>query len=355
MKKTYILGAGFSKEINNDYPVLGDLTEIAYENLINKYKGNPILEHFHHLPKEITSNIESLLSYLSINWPWKDVVEKHLDLALYKALEEQIISVFRNIASKEIDNTYIEFVKIAAYRFYNIISLNYDTLVEEIATKNSLAKDCEYCGNEILIEDKYDEYKLLDDNENIRKTARKIWIKRKFLETVTDEEIDTVFEKLIYKIWTHTFPHDIKHMILKPGSGRKPTIIKLHGTLANEFTDKGTIEKVIPPTLDKTNYYSSIGVQNTWKSALRVLCELDELNIIGFSFPKTDISMIYLLQTALNKNQNMRINIINIESKQDAQKKYSEILPGMANTINFGFCGIDSPLKKYISTELLKQ
>jgi len=87
---------------------------------------------------------------------------------------------------------------------------------------------------------------------------------------------------------------------------------------------------------------------------LHVLCESEEINIIGFSFPKTDISMIYLLQTALNRNKNVKINIINIESKQEAQRKYSEILPDKVNIINFDFCGIDFPLKKYIREEILK-
>jgi len=258
MKRTYILGAGFSKEINDNYPVLNDLTEMVYENLIDKYKGNPILEYFNQLPKEIVSNVEALLSYLSINWPWKDAVEKYLDLALYTALEEQIISVFRSIICKEIDNTYIEFIKIITDRYYNIITLNYDTLVEEIAKKNNLMKNGIYCGHKITIEDEYDEDKLLDEDIKFKFSKEEIRIKRMFLTTATDKEIDDIFIKHIGHPWTSTSPSNWLQSAIKPGYGEKPSIIKLHGTLANEFTEKGIVEKIIPPTLDKTNILQMI-------------------------------------------------------------------------------------------------
>ena len=352
MRKVYILGAGFSKEINNEYPVLYDLKNTVYKNLFQYYKNSPILEHFHQLPIEITSDIEMLLSYLSIDWPWKDSVEKHLDLALFKALEERIISIFLNIKNNDIDDIYIKFTNIITNRFYNIISLNYDSLIEEIAIKNNLVKRTEYCGYEIIIEDEYDKEKLLKPDEDIifDKSSRSIRINRTYLANVSNENIDNVFLKNIGKRWTRTPPNYHKRYADSP-SNEKPNIIKLHGSIKNEYADGAN--EIIPPMLDKSKYYQSGKVQSNWKNALKLLCESDELNIIGFSFPKTDISMVYLVQTALAKNKELKLSIINIESKEKAREKYRELFPNKIDTINFNYCGIDAPLKKYTTEEFL--
>ena len=294
-----------------------------------------------------------LLSYLSIDWPWKDSVEKYLDLALYTALEEQIILVFNSIENNEINKTYIEFVKIVTNRLHNIITLNYDSLVEEIAMKFNLIKNTEYCQRKIIFEDQYDDDKLLNPNENIifDNSSDIIRIKRTYLTNVTNEEIDDIFKKFIGKAWTHTPPNHLKSYA-DHRSKKKPSIIKLHGSIKNEFTDG--INQIIPPILDKSKYYSTGNVQSNWKDALRILYESEELNIIGFSFPKTDVSMVFLVQTALNKNNEIRINIINIEPKEKAKEKYSELFPNKVRNINFDYCGIDTPLKCYIEQEFLK-
>ena len=46
-------------------------------------------------------DVESLLTYLSTNFPWKDDVTRYEHLALYEALVNQIVGKFRSLAKKD--------------------------------------------------------------------------------------------------------------------------------------------------------------------------------------------------------------------------------------------------------------
>jgi hypothetical protein len=360
MNKVFILGAGFSKEINNDYPTLKELTNSVYKSFENKYEKNPIFQHYQSLPSECRMDVEKLLSFLSIDWPWKDEITKHLDLALYKALEIQIMDVIGDISNKHIANEYISFIRLASDQGNSIITLNYDSLVEEIANKHGLQDPCEYCGYEIIIEDNLYPYTVLESKQNIalfdiepknigqREVNQQIRINKNYLVNTEAEEIDEQFEALIGKRWHTVKPSSFKAKVIRSRVSRiNPNIIKLHGSIANEYTDCKTEAFIIPPTLDKSIYYSSQKIRNAWISSLEILKKAEEINIIGFSFPYTDLSMVYLIQTALQENDNVKFNVLNIEKTKTVKSRYQEIVDLGKINIDFQYCGIKKPLKKY--------
>ncbi|HDZ5157561.1 TPA: hypothetical protein RTH57_001715, partial [Campylobacter jejuni] len=64
--------------------------------------------------------------------------------------------------------------------------------------------------------------------------------------------------------------------------------------------------------------------------------------IYGFSFPLTDLSVVYLFKSALHLNkQDYKIYVINTESNiEDKKKRYNEIFG--EGKCNFSFCCSDN-------------
>ena len=81
MPKLFILGAGFSKALYDEMPLLNDLSRNLDWNTLPVKR--PEYKRFSH-------DIEQLLSYLYQEMPWKSSEEKHLDTATFYAISRQI-------------------------------------------------------------------------------------------------------------------------------------------------------------------------------------------------------------------------------------------------------------------------
>ncbi|EDP6894166.1 hypothetical protein GQR61_07950, partial [Campylobacter lari] len=99
---------------------------------------------------------------------------------------------------------------------------------------------------------------------------------------------------------------------------------------------------IIPPILDKTNNYNHILLQSLWRKAFRAIWNAKNIYIYGFSFPMSDLSVVYLFQSALRLNENdYKIYVINTKSNiDDKKKRYNEIFG--ENKCDFSFCCDDN-------------
>ena len=151
--KVFFFGSGFSKAINNDYPLLVGLTEKVLKTLKNEtgddYDKKSIQQHFKEIPQSLTLNIEELLTYLSSDLPWKDERQKAMNKALYIDIANKIVKTFESLDHYEFpDCNSSQFEKNKAlWEFiYNenitCISLNYDLLLKKnlIAISNLIKK-----------------------------------------------------------------------------------------------------------------------------------------------------------------------------------------------------------------------
>ncbi|HEB7534831.1 TPA: SIR2 family protein, partial [Campylobacter coli] len=149
-------------------------------------------------------------------------------------------------------------------------------------------------------------------------------------------------------------------------------IIKLHGSI-NWYCDQAYsnsqiysfMEKVdrykdelfvdlkpliIPPILDKTNNYNHILLRSLWKKAFKAIQKAKNIYIYGFSFPITDLSVVYLFKSALQNKQDYKIYVINTKSNiDDKKKRYNEIFG--EGKCDFSFCCDDNleKLAKYLN------
>ncbi len=344
--KVFFTGAGFSKSINSTYPLLYDLTqkvtrEFEKDILGEYYKSN--------IAKKMQDNLEYLLTYLSTDLPWKDEKTKAMNKALYLEITENIQEVFReleiNISTK---TNFLEYNSLAKYIIDNnvqTITLNYDLMFEKIVQT------------------------LIPGYNNIRYFYNKIILNLEERYT-PGRESTTVYSPIGYKIidWTEIGrdTSTAKQEEKEYKSEDYPKILKLHGSInwlydpispSNPIYCLDNIEEVpnnnygltpyiIPPVLDKNGFYNNNILKGIWQQAHEFIKNADEIYIIGFSFPPTDLSLKYLFQSALREKNDIKIYVINYDSKNDTRKTYESIFE-----LSQLACNVDGNSWKYLGVD----
>lgn len=315
----FFFGAGFSKSLNNSYPTLAELSEYFLENGFI-YENEKIYK----------DNLEQLLTYLVTPLPFKTKEDILRDEASYLEKINKISKFFIELLeTKEIDKNNKYILNLSQYINDNkctCITLNYDLLLEEILflTHENSYQDI----------DSYDVF-------------YKIPIKQ------IDERKNTKSNNYGFNFYQGDF--NINNNFVE--------IIKLHGSI-NWYCDQAYsnsqiysfMEKVdrykdelfvdlkpliIPPILDKTNNYNHILLRSLWKKAFKAIQKAKNIYIYGFSFPITDLSVVYLFKSALQNKQDYKIYVINTKSNiDDKKKRYNEIFG--EGKCDFSFCCDDN-------------
>ncbi|EBD1720927.1 hypothetical protein FHQ57_07585, partial [Campylobacter coli] len=309
-------GAGFSKSLNNSYPTLAELSEYFLENGFI-YENEKIYK----------DNLEQLLTYLITPLPFKTKEDILRDEASYLEKINKISKFFIELLeTKEIDKNNKYILNLSQYINDNkctCITLNYDLLLEEMLF-------------------------LSLDEEVSRDNVYNIFYKMPIKEINERKETEQ-----------NTFSNFFQSNL---DNGRKNSteIIKLHGSINwycdqiyknsqiyfseyenNTYLKEDLRALIIPPILDKTNNYNHIVMQSLWKRAYEAIKNAKNIYIYGFSFPITDLSVVYLFKSALQNKQDYKIYVINTKSNiDDKKKRYNEIFG--EGKCDFSFCCDDN-------------
>lgn len=138
-------------------------------------------------------------------------------------------------------------------------------------------------------------------------------------------------------------------------------IIHLHGSINERcIEENGKYKKIdkkeeiykdismpyiIPPVLDKSIFYNNPDMQALWHKAHSTLSAADEIYIIGFSFPQTDIAVKFLFQSALKENS-AKIYVINNSTKEELYPNYKYIFDNNQD-VDYTYCGSENALLKF--------
>lgn len=338
-KKVFLLGAGFSKAVNSSYPLLqgrDSLTEKVIEKFDESYEKQSLVKHLDELPPVLHKNIEELLTYLNTDFPWKTKTQKKQNEALYEALTnaivEEINSVPKNL--RNMDSYLVNFIRQVNKKRYPVITLNYDTLFEELTQKY---------------------YEPQHSNEKIR------------YGDLYQIPIMDLHNRLGGSFWgsrNHNV-HLCSHLLKLHGSTNwyfsemNNTLYYEQDLIENEkYIKDDLIPYIIPPILDKNSFYNHQLIKVLWEKTHKYLETADEIYVIGFSLPQTDISVRFLLQSALRNNY-AKIYFINTAKEVSLKKNYNILFKGkQTNTLwgdirNYDYCGFVNPLKKFITEKFL--
>ncbi len=315
----FFFGAGFSKSLNNYYPTLAELSEYFLENGFI-YENEKIYK----------DNLEQLLTYLITPLPFKTREEILRDEASYLEKINKISKFFIELLeTKEIDKNNKYILNLSQYINDNkctCITLNYDLLLEEMLF-------------------------LSLDEEVSRDNVYNIFYKMPIKEINERKETEQ-------NAFSNFFQSNLDN-----GRKNSTEIIKLHGSINwycdqiyknsqiyfseyenNTYLKEDLRALIIPPILDKTNNYNHIVMQSLWKRAYEAIKNAKNIYIYGFSFPITDLSVVYLFKSALQNKQDYKIYVINTKSHiDDKKKRYKEIFG--EGKCDFSFC-CDNNLEK---------
>ncbi len=139
MNEVFILGAGLSKAINTNMPLLNDLSnDINTWFTNNKYRVKFYYDIYEQYIKSSgITNFEDILTFLYQDFPWKTDEEKHILSALFifisNLLREILLRKQSNILNNE--DVLIKFLNYLHYNNSKLITFNYDTLLENLGIK----------------------------------------------------------------------------------------------------------------------------------------------------------------------------------------------------------------------------
>ena len=301
----FILGAGFSKAINSKYPTLKELSKSVNERflrLVNDQSGyfdkatTCIANYYFSIPKQIRDNFENLLTYLNSTFPWKTDVEVNLDKALYLDILKQLSRELQYLP-EQFDNKWLKLGTFINKAEATCLTFNYDLLLEKLLCNTSLTNNVnkEY---ERIVDYKYKNYyKVNFENFDV-------------VNYLSHEDIS---EPSIFKL------HGSINWIYKSNS--LPDKILFNGRTNNYSVPEGYSPYIVPPVNDKTSFYNNSYLNQLWYSAKESLAMADNIYIIGYSFPKTDLSSEFLMKFALQSewyNKDLKRNIYYVNLKENS-------------------------------------
>lgn len=319
-KDVFILGAGFSKAISDHMPTLIELAALLKPKLDNLFQG------IERKPIELFNNIESLLSFLADDCPWLAQSQiyrnRSIFLELSKDIAQEIESKQSKVKKEEMPDWFEKLIKKWHEVRTDVISFNYDLLIEIAATLQGEVQSSGPAGNTGLVTQD-DLYPVTITPVLLRKSGT--WGR------------DPVATFKLYKLhgsinWFYSGSDDFygeqifTNEVLNGRWDVAPS-----SESYNALQDK--VPLIIPPTLNKSTFFKNETVRAMWRIAGLAMRKANNVFCIGYSFPETDMMIKYFVNTSA-PDEKFNFYWIN---KEDHTGKLENILPRSCK-INKKYC-----------------
>lgn len=312
MSKIFILGAGFSKAVSSQMPILSELSQqaLAADNLPVKLKYVEALQ----------DDIEQLLSYLYQEMPWETSSEAHFGRGLFSYLTERITEVINQAEEKafaqEPPQWAEEFVRYLHRNKVTVITLNYDTIVETLATI-------------ITHETSPGHWRAIPTANFYRLPIAPI-----LSRTLTLHSTETVETFRLLK------PHGSVNWYLAGEdifSGHQVFSKPVRNLKADngwKYEEEARINQsdlvplIIPPVAEKSVFYRTRIVRLMWSEFRKAIENATEIYCIGYSLPKTDLTMRLFLR-AHTYNSGKIVHLVNrAQGIEELKQNYEQVFTG---------------------------
>ena len=288
-RDVFILGAGFSKAISSRMPTMKELTAEVSKRIKDSELKLPLpLRDCEDRGRELESNIELWMTYLSQRQPWLDESFNQYNLAVATRIRRYIKQIIEQstLDSMESAPTWLEPL-IGQWSTLQVsaITLNYDTLVERAA--GALSNPDVNNGKGIALSQIYPPY-----FSNIMSRV---------VEQLGAHPLDTfTYIKLHGSVnWYYSGREDFYGETIFY-SDVSPWGLKLQdfeGKARLLAGDKETL--IIPPVAEKTTFFNNETVRRLWQEASDHLGGAARVFVIGYSLPKSDLGMQFFLKRSL--------------------------------------------------------
>ena len=289
MSKVFVLGAGFSRAISTEMPVMDQLSGHVRSEL-NTRGERPIPG----VDKPLAMNFEQWLSYLIEAPPWLTGAERALNRWGFITLTDTIYDVLWTLQLRALMTPCPDWLQ-ALVRYWQansctVITFNYDLLVEiahAVYTKRALAS---MYSVPITFMD-----------------ARDSMV---FGREKTDEGL-TLLKMHGSLNWRYSGPDsppgDIVYEVGYESTGNSAVSISRASEWGVRAVSRSVedgwpagsdrVPMIVPPTTVKSPYYVNQTLRLVWRQAAHALRNAEELVLMGFGLPPTDLLVASLLAT----------------------------------------------------------
>jgi hypothetical protein len=329
-KDVYILGAGFSRAVHDDMPLLKDLSRLVAERYRHKeYMGGRIAEM-------IRADLEEGMSYLVAAKPWLREAEILRHRALFLDLSVTVAAVLTELMGHVIPMLAAEVPPWLDRLIRNwhksratVITMNYDTLIEAAAREVVIDLKGQKTG--IWTHAVYPSYLADAAQRN---------------STVFIDHMET-FRLLKLHGSTNWYysgtPNARGETIffvppLGPAKFWSADARAEHEQRLEAVADKYPL--IIPPIFDKAAMMSHETLQSIWFQAGKALEAAERVTFAGYSIPESDRMMAHFISEKINSAATIRI----FNPDKTVLDRYARILGRPAESIELN-SGVDCVLK----------
>lgn len=279
MSDLYILGAGFSKAISPVMPVVSELSA-----LLDRYGTTAIWES--EVSKLVRKDFEAGLSYLAENKPFLSTSEnlrhRHLLLDLTRNLAMHL-GIAQAQARQDIADGKADWMRpLVAHwidRRVNLITLNYDTLVEELALRTTRGGTS---------------YRAYYPPTLVPATAR--GGSGGFSSYADHAPVFGLFKLHGSLNWYHSDQPEANTDTVYFVSGED--VPGIPGGRAPAFVaDK--VPLIVPPLPVKGSLIHHDTMRAMWREAADAVCTADRIFVLGYSMPAADRLLVQLIRGRL--------------------------------------------------------
>ena len=325
MSDVFLLGAGFSKAVSDDMPLLKELSSQIRGRLSN-------------LPESLLTlgdNIEIWLSYLSQPHPWLSESENLRNRALALDITGEIEEVLDKKEQSVVQDECPSWLRTLTQHWHEtqagVVSLNYDTLVERAVVKIS-ARQGEDSGSFFPV--KFTLYPV--------KFTPSTWRDAEMPESKTAMDSFTLFKLHGSTNWYYSGASESTGEVIYSSA--------IEGWVANSSRESDSklavsdkVPLIVPPTTEKVGFFQHESLKRIWSQALSSLRTAGKLFIIGYSLPMTDLAVRLFLHDGV-RNGKKELYIVNPD--RDLVDHYTELL-GNAFDIKDEFVG-DKAIERFV-------
>ena len=319
MSDVFLLGAGFSKAVSDDMPLLQELSSQIRRRLSD-------------LPESLSTlgdNIEIWLSYLSQPHPWLSESENLRNRALALDITGEIEEVLDKKEQSVVQDECPSWLRTLTQHWHEtqagVVSLNYDTLVERAVVNNM------------------DKIKA----EHIYPVRLELSTKRGGEKAAVSGRMRPVDSFTLSKLHGST---NWYYSGASESTGEVIYYSTIGGWVANSSRESGSKQAVsdktpliVPPTTEKVGFFQHESLKRIWTQALSSLREATRLFIIGYSLPMTDLAVRLFLHDGA-RGCRKELYIVNLDCS--TVERYTELL-GNAFDVKEEFVG-DNAIEKFV-------
>ena len=349
MRDVYVLGAGFSRALHRQMPLVSELSQVV-SGFSTSYPSSLTTSGLDSvIGKLILRNFEEALSYLAQDKPWLDDSDNKKDEVRLLELTRNIrfaIARYQSEARRAIMSGECDWINpLIAHWHANrstVITLNYDTLVEEIVEKMGTAAAKHSIPNPSS-PGAFRAHPLasLRVCNILPKTLRDAWLgsNQGGLSQYFYNQPSFQLLKLHGSVnWVRSM-NSGAHSDTISYIAASEVPIDSSNRLPQHVADKTPY--IVPPVPNKASLVKHDTLRSMWRDAADAIKRANRIVVIGYSMPANDTLLIQLIRGNLFCN-NPEIELVN--SDDSLHERVRNMFAGETSPIAQRFSGHDAVL-----------